>query len=358
MKKIIFITDSIDDNRVMKRKELLESNGCQVNIYTFLRGHKILNANNLVYETIGDIGTLPYHKRLYILYKGIKNVIKRYKKEDVTFYLFGIQIALIYRFLTTKPYIYEEADLVHANLNNSLLKNWFESKDKNIILHSKLSIFTSEGFVQYHFHDQTINRCIVLGNKLKSEIQELVDIPKTHDYNSDKISFGFVGCVRYDSTINFIEHVVKSYPNHTFHVFGIIVPKFDAKIKELGYYENFKYHGTFKNPIDLPDIYSKIDYVLSTYDIKSENVRYAEPNKLYESVYFRTPIIVSAYTFLAFKVQRLGIGLAVDGLNTKDIDLLIESLSTTRYNALIESLNKLDKSYALDSNIELDKYIE
>lgn len=358
MNKIIFITDSIEDPRIDKRKKLFEANGFKIEIFAFIRVERPLNSDKLYYEKIGNIGTLPYHKRLYILYKGIKKVIKRYKNEDVTFYLFGLQIATIYRFLSNNPYIYEEADLVHTNLKFTLLKKWFELIDKSIIKDSELTVFTSEGFIQYHFQTQSYNNCIVIGNKLMPQIQLLNSVPKSHKYNQDNIQFGFVGSVRYDSTFCFIEHVVKKYPEHIFHIFGIIAPKYDSRFKALNSYNNLKLHGSFKNPTELPNIYSKIDYVLSTYDIEIDNVKYLEPNKLYESIYFRTPIIVSENTFLATKVKKLGIGLAVNCLSKGNIDKLIKSLSSTKYNELLFSLNQLDKSFAVDSYIELTQYLK
>ena len=35
------------------------------------------------------------------------------------------------------------------------------------------------------------------------------------------------------------------------------------------------------------------DMVVATYDVTIENVRYAEPNKIYEAIFFETPIILS-----------------------------------------------------------------
>lgn len=68
---------------------------------------------------------------------------------------------------------------------------------------------------------------------------------------------------------------------------------------------NIFFHGAFKNPIDLPKIYSKIDFIVATYDTTTLNPQYAEPNKIYEAIFFRTPIIVSYNSYLANKVNKL-----------------------------------------------------
>lgn len=359
MKKIIFISDSLEDPRIQKRLHMFESCGYEIKLFGFTRGANKLSSNKLSYEIIGDIGELPYYKRIIILFKGIKHALKQFREEkNIIFYLFGIQIAIVFQFLSDYPYIYEEADLVHTYLKKSLIKRWLEKKDKKIIISSKLSIFTSEGFIQYHFSNKKPSNCIVLPNKLKPIVQSLNFLGKDHSYNPDNIHFGFVGAVRFEATINFIEHIVRTYPQHVVHLYGIIHSNYLNRINALSKHNNFINHGAFKNPEDLPKVYSSIDFVLSTYDTKYENVRYAEPNKLYESIYFRTPIIVSDNTFLAYKVNKYGSGVSVDAFETEEIDKLIQSLTIDKYNKLIASLNLIDKSSAVDSTEGLEEILK
>lgn len=355
MGKIVLITDSLADPRIAKRYNSLQSKGYCTELFVFSRNKKFRNDNDIPYRVIGDISNLSYFKRLQVLYRGVKTVVKKYSSEkDAVFYIFGLQIALIYKFIGTNPYIYEEADLVHTYIKISLGRKLFEYLDKMIITKSILSIFTSEGFIQYHFKITTPKNTnyLILPNRLSPKIKSFQSKEKSHCYNPEKINFGFVGGVRFESTIFFIEHVVKNYPQHRFHIFGIVDAKYKERIQELNKFDNLLYHGTFKNPDDLPQIYSSIDYVLSTYDNRFVNVRYAEPNKLYESIYFRVPIIVSENTFLANQIKKLNSGLAVNALNHKEIDNLLNSLTLEKYNNLISSLSSIDRSYAVDSDDE------
>ena len=111
--------------------------------------------------------------------------------------------------------------------------------------------------------------------------------------------------------------------------------------------------GPFKNPVELPEVYSKIDLVVSTYDIEDDNPRYAEPNKIYESIYFETPIIVSSQTFLAEKVNRMGIGFHVNAKNDNEIIGFWESLTEQVLKEKIEACKKVDKNYCIDDEKEL-----
>ena len=133
------------------------------------------------------------------------------------------------------------------------------------------------------------------------------------------------------------------------HVFGYVENEMEDKFKSLTKYKNLKFHGAFKNPDDLPIIYSKIDVVLSTYDAEYDNVRYAEPNKLYEAIYFNTPIIVSKNTFLETKVLKYKIGYSVDAKSEQDIIQLIKDVNET-LNDRIENCRKIDKKECVNLN--------
>ena len=69
---------------------------------------------------------------------------------------------------------------------------------------------------------------------------------------------------------------------------------------------------------DLPRLYSKSRFVFSVYDSSQENVRLALPNKLYESILFNRPLIVSNNTHLAEIVFDYKIGFSVDSLDYKN----------------------------------------
>ena len=51
-------------------------------------------------------------------------------------------------------------------------------------------------------------------------------------------------------------------------------------------YPNIFLHGSFSNPQDLAKVYESFDVCVTCYGTSSGNVKIAEPNKLYESIYF------------------------------------------------------------------------
>lgn len=346
MNKIIFIIPSVEDSHYKNRVIDFFNNGFDVCVYGFKRKGRN-NSQNLPYpvEIIGEIEDEGYVSRLMLYFRGFNKIVKQYKNQGVLYFVGGLDIAMFFHFFHPREkYIYEECDLTHTYLGK--IQVLLELIDKKIIKDSLITISTSEGFNKYHFKGTKPNNVYIVENKLDPSVLKLKKniSPK---FCRESISFGFVGKPRFESVFNFIKVVCQNFPQHTFHIFGgPIEPQF----KELEKYSNCFFHGFFKNPTDLPEIYSNINLVLSTYDARIKNVKYAEPNKIYESIYFDTPIIVSKNTFLGEKVTSLGIGYELDALNDDEIIEFVEKLTEEGVNNTIKTIQAIDKQSTININ--------
>ena len=140
---------------------------------------------------------------------------------------------------------------------------------------------------------------------------------------------------------NFIKVFLTNFPNHHFHLFGLIGNDSFSDVINM---PNFHNHGPVQNPDDLPSIYTSIDMRLCTYDARMVNVQWAEPNKLYEAIYFEKPIIVSKNTFLQRKVNKLGIGVAIDAMNDDEIIDFIERITVYDLQTMVNNIQKINKA--------------
>ncbi len=356
-KKIIFICDHLLDARIKKRLSEFASHGYTNVLYGFERNGCCQRSEGFDPIIMGDLGSNDnkrYLNRLKVIRKGIKRICTLHKGEDVTYYLFGLQIAMIFRTVSRKPYIYEEADLVQTYMGRPLLVRLFNRINNYILRHSIINLFTSEGFLQYHYGNRIPagTKYHIVPNKLTPAISDVPRMERGHAYDPQHIVFAFVGGVRFESTVTFLEYVSRNFPQHELHIFGV-VQKHQERIDKLVAEGRCVNHGRFANPVDLPNIYSQIDYVISTYDVAIPNVKFAEPNKLYESIYFRVPLIASEGTFLASKVTSMGIGLALDALDEAATIRFVKSLDNERYAALMQSLEAIPKENAIDKNDEM-----
>ena len=335
MKQIIFITSTVSNSHCKNRIEDFIQRGFNVVVYSFRRDNEAI-PTSLSYHPIliDEIVSANYLKRLFTYLKGIYTILKKYKhSKNALYFVFGLDLAIFLRFLASKKvsYIYEEADLVQTYGSNRVIRALLDYIDKKTILKAKLALLTSEGFVDYHFSGRKRpENIIIVPNKLNPAIQQYPIIQTDTDISH--IRFAFVGGARFDSIDFFVETLLANFPQHEFHFYGPV----EERMNRFGeMYNNVFYHGRFKNPEDLPVIYKNIDLLLCAYDYRIDNVRYAEPNKLYESIYFRKPIIVSSNTFLAKKVSDLGIGYHLDSLDNNAIisfiqNITLESIETKR----------------------------
>ncbi len=358
-KKIVFVLNNITITRCIKRVGEFIDNGYEVEVYGFKKEEEegYASPTNFSITTIGVFSQKQsYFARLMVYYKSLKQLFKRFKNQDVIFYYFFFNVAFAARLICRRPYIYEESDLPYTRLGNKIIRNWLGNIDKRIITKSLITVMTSEGFIDYHFGDERPKNIVVVPNRVNPALLEMPYQRK--DFDIDHLSIAFVGGFRYASVINFATVIAEHFPQHEFHAYGNIL-EYGEEFKALcEKYDNIHFHGKFRNPDDLPSIYEKIDLVLSTYDATYINAQYAEPNKMYEAIFFRTPVIVSSNTFLAKKVSRLGIGYHINALDKQEIVSFVNGLTSVDINERIDDLEKISQESATNNNPLLFDYLK
>lgn len=357
--KIVFILDTIDAPHILKRITEFINQQYQVEVYGFkhFREKSLNPPSGFDIKVIGEINQANYWLRIMGMIKGIRRVLKETKGQDVLYYLPSLDVAMFFRMLSSAPYIYEESDLKHTYVNSKFIQGILERIDKRVIKKSIVAAFTSEGFVKYHFGDNPPKNICYVFNRLNKGILDL-PIPEKININIKNIKFGFVGKATFNAVYSFTKHIVENYKEHEVHFYGTTDSRDDTIVKALSEHQNFYLHGRFKNPDDLPGIYKDIDMVIALYDVDSTNVLYAEPNKLYEAMYYRVPILVSKGTYLAKKVHRLGMGFEMDATNPKEIDAFISELTEQKYNDIVENIEKIDRQEAVNDNSVLFGHVK
>ena len=351
---IIFITSTTSNSHCKNRIEQFIQQGYKVHVYSFRRD-KETTPENLPYkiQVIGEIVSSNYLKRLTIYFRGIKKVVSLYKKEkNILYYSFGLDLAMFLRlFVQKQQYLYEEADLVQTYHSNKIVTKLLNCIDRKIISDSLHTILTSEGYLQYHFPNGAYPKNVtIVPNKLNPAILNFS--AKKSKTDMTHLRFAFVGGARFDSIDHFVEVFLENFPQHEFHFYGPVEPRMNRFAEK---YENVFYHGRFQNPDDLAGIYGSIDILLCAYDYRFANVRYAEPNKLYEAIYFEKPIIVSKSTFLSEKVSKLNIGYIIDPFDDNAIKQFVNGLSKESIEEKIDAcINIPKKTCIIDEDIYIN----
>lgn len=347
--EIVFIVGSVSDSHIIKRINSFIDKGYSVQVYGFSRNVNSVNKlSNINVNIIGYIENGKYQNRILNVFESVRRIVKSHLKSTI-YYVWGFDIASVCSFLNCK-YIYEISDIVYSDFC-SPIRQIFKYIDRNIISKSLFSVLTSEGFINYlSIHDdRNIRNIVLMPNKLDKSFSALHR--KSFEIINHKLRIGFIGYYRYPDTILRLARIIgENYEkDYEFHFFGTGTSLILDKISKICKYNNVFEHGPFRNPEDLIDIYDSIDIVACNYDSRGANEKIAEPNKLYESLYFNKPIIVSKGTFLSKRVESLNCGFSIDSLSDANIVDFLDNLSMHTVNKIGERISSINKEYLIEN---------
>lgn len=358
--KIIFILSSVSQPRCIKRIKSFIMKGYDVEIYGFDRGKYSQNAT-IDGKRINIVGTKKdgsgYFEKLIQTFKAISKIIRHHKSPHNVFYVFGIYQAIFMTFFD-KKYIYEISDILYGYSKFDKLRSLFKKIDQFLIKKSTLTVFTSAGFTHFFFTEKPAN-IIIQPNKINPSFRNNIRPSLCTPQDSKRLTYSYVGAFRSPNTIfRFAQIIGEYYPNHYFNFYGESALSNEA-INIADKYSNVSFFGSYKNPDDLFDIYNSIHLVIACYDTSDLNERILEPNKLYEALYFKKPIVVSKNTYLADRVKHFGCGFAIDASSDQSIIAFIESLSIEKIKEVEENILKVSLDEIIDDNaVKIINYLE
>lgn len=348
-KVVFFIYDTTP--RIERRIESFIEEGYDVEVY----GHRF-NDSKVNYcisdkYTYNVIAEIPHHASFASRISGLKKVrqiVRQYDSKTTLFYFFTLNVAAIAPFLNIR-YIYEESDMLFARFRKKLPMAIVEAVNKLTVRRSAITVMTSEGFADYYYGNKVPKNIVFLLNKIHKRCLELPRCER-RPLDMNHLRFAFVGNVRYPSLVNSARAIASNYPQHEFHFFGNAEALPSGLEHSLDQFPNVYWYGPFKNPDDLPAIYAKFDILICTYDVTGLNPRYAEPNKLYEAIFFETPIVVSPQSYLEKKVKQLNVGTSVDADDEQAVIQLVKSLTEERINEYLSNIRRIDKRTVIFDN--------
>jgi succinoglycan biosynthesis protein ExoL len=315
MKNMIVICPTLSQPRFHKRVRQL-ANMFNLDIFAFSRGLYELNKFPKEFTPIplGRIQDKNYFGRILKLVQAVLKIRKyasKLKKEDSFFYAFSLDTLIIGRLCGLKNGFYEVGDIRFDRGKKTV----FSVLENILVKYLKAVVVTSPGFIDEL--KKTGNRFknipyIVIENKLPGGLGR-PQLDCRLKENSKKIRIGVIGFLRYEAPLKrILSFVLKHSQMYELHCWG------DGPSR--GLFEShpspsINFYGSFKNPENLKDIYSKIDlnYVVYGGDVHSEiGVKLAIPNKLYESIFYGVPLFCRRDTEVGAVALRMGVGFVVD----------------------------------------------
>ena len=345
--RLVFLQNSATQPRCHKRYRTFRQAGVEGIVYSFNRNWYNVNLpKDIEINSLGDIVPGSYLKRLVIYIKKIRPIFRTHKGS--IFYCYGQDMALVAA-LFGKKYIYEESDLMYLGYSTPLVRTIMKKVDLWLQKKAQAAVLTSQGFVDFLYKEKPQN-VFILPNKLDSSfLSSTRPQPRTFD-TIDGLRFAFIGLLRYERMITaFVKEMACFNPTYEFHIWGDggdDQKRFVQQLCQL--YPQVFYHGPFRNPMDLPNIYSRVDINFVCYDTNGLNERIAEPNKLYESTFFNTPILVSPETYLSKVVRLWDTGYIIDCNSSDSIRTFFEDLSVDTLNKKVVNCNRVQTESIVD----------
>lgn len=240
--------------------------------------------------------------KLYSFYRWKKSVINFLKKNNydkiVILTTFpGILLSKLLNKKYANKYIFDIRDYTYEYIP------YFRYLEKKVMQSAKFNVISSKGFYQWlPQKDKTI---------VAHNITSYESLPKTKSKEDTRITIGYLGCISYleenvalingldDKTFKMLYAGV--YPE-TYNIKDYCVEEDIKNIEFLG-----KYNISEKNVI-----YQRVDLINAIYGNKSPIVKYALPNKLYDGLQLKIPILASKATYLGAIVEKYKVGISVD----------------------------------------------
>lgn len=354
MPRIIFITSTLAQPRIIKRIMAFQNAGFDIKVYGYNRG--LYNCNRipdgLSLTILGNMGigeSILFKLRRYK--HDIKKIINEEKETGTEiFYTFDFATAFLLRMYNVR-YISEISDILYGYPRYNKVRAIFKAININIVKKSLLTVMTSAGFQKYLFKHPQSN-IFIQPNKLNPYFEN-IKRPERKSPDIKHLHFAYIGAPRSAETIlKFAKIIGRKFPQHTFHFFGTSAHT-DYFMNQTFGVDNIIYHGSFKNPDDLTAIYANIDLVVACYETEALNERILEPNKLYEAIYFKKPIIVSQNSYLADRVKDLNCGYAINAYSDSEIINFINDISTESIESIQSSETAIPAQYTIDTESDL-----
>lgn len=348
--KVVFIVFGMSP-RIDRRIKEFVKNGFEVDVYggRSESTKKYEGGDVYTFNAVYEAGEkYSYSQRLRDLPK-LRKVVTMYNKDTTLFYFFSLNTSVLTLTLLRLNYIYEESDMLFDRFKSTFVRKIIIRINKHIIKKSLLTVFTSDGFAEFYYGNQRPSNLVVIPNRVSPDIRNYPQIAKK-PVDFEHLRFGCAGNIRYQTLINVSDVIIDKFPQYEVHFYGDMMGLPNETIDHLKAQSKVFIHGSYKYPSGLSEVYNSLDFIICTYNVKATNHQYAEPNKIYEAIYFNTPMIVSSNSFLARKVEKLGIGFSVDADNKDEILKKINSITPQNYQTYLDAIKAIPKEKSLNIN--------
>ncbi len=236
------------------------------------------------------------------------------------------------------PVIYEALDVHRLLTRKDPIGFIFRRIEGALLKRTRGLVVSSPGFLENHFsvHHRDRYRSFLVENRLAAGA-DYGPRPLAAPANSRSaapLRLGWVGGLRCARSLGLLIDLAKELGPDQVQVVmhgvasPVEMPKFDEQIAGL---PNVVFHGRYRSPEDLADIYGGLDLVWAGDFMEAGyNSVWLLPNRLYEGGYYGVPSIAPAGTQTATWINERSVGFTAPEDLAKTLPALIRTLNTDR----------------------------
>jgi glycosyltransferase involved in cell wall biosynthesis len=217
--------------------------------------------------------------------------------------------------LRSAKVVLEVSDLLQYMFSRGLVARLFRAIDQTLVrLFVDRLIVTSIKYYDVYYSKFFRGPLLELENK---PLRKNVPPKNQRGASGGRIVIGVVGLIYQAAPIQALFDAVEGNDSVEVQIYGRLYDAQNSKALIESYCakrRNIIFKGEYDFFRDAASIYGGLDLLYVSYDTSDSmlNNRVALPNKLYEAMYFRVPIIASRGTYLAERVMAVGIGYEID----------------------------------------------
>jgi len=222
-----------------------------------------------------------------------------------------LQIAYRYQKFRNVKIVYEIADInsLVIDKQKQIIKKilgWIlRYQEKKYLKKVSILVITSLKYYEGYYY-KLINKDQVIFIPNTPNLEHFKGYKKKE---TGPFTIAYIGAIRYEEQLKMLIDAAKVADVKVFIAgfsFNNIIEDY---IKDKDY---VIYYGPYQYEKEVAYLYSQADAIYSVYNVDKNNVKLALPNRLYEAIYCKLPLIVSKNTYLGEVVEKLGIGISIN----------------------------------------------
>ena len=318
------------------------------NDYVIINEHELekdLEEKHITFNYSGK-GALLHIRRYF---KWRRFVIENIKKNNVSKIVFltpWAPIKLVDKciFDWNKQYVLDIRD--YSNENSS----WFKKCEEIVIKHSIITVISSKGFLKWL--PKNINYTIA--HNMPSHYSACKEC---RSFQNETINISYIGLVGYyPQNCSLVDSTYGTRFRMTFSGAINASCPIEKYCKDHSYF-HVSFTGVFNNS-EKQSLYSDCDIINAVYGNDSEVVRHALPNKLYDALIYKIPIMAHSGTYLGEVIEDYGVGLAIDVTQPdymRKIELYVNDFDRNQF---VKNCNRLLSIFEEEQSITEKKIIK